>query len=139
MDRKMTSRALIGLLAISILLSISVITGVGLETRDLSVFPSWQASMFMYGGPVMIIISLAAIGTVASRPKIGLPLAVISAGLSLLFSVVGIGQFGAPDAPMGVVVADVIHIVVAVGVIGFSAMAWRQQPKTANSPATAKA
>ena len=133
MDRKMTSRALIGLLALSILLAISVITGIGIETRDLSVFPSWQASMFMFGGPIMIILSIAAIGTVVKWPKIGAPLAIVSAILSILFSIVGIALFGAPDAPVGVTVVDGIHLIVAIGIIYLAIMVWRQPDKVVSS------
>ena len=133
MDRKMTSRALIGLLALSILLAISVITGIGIETRDLSVFPSWQASMFMFGGPIMIILSIAAIGTVVKWPKIGAPLAIVSTILSILLSIVGIALFGAPDAPVGVTVVDGIHLIVAIGIIYLAIMVWRQPDKVVSS------
>ena len=137
MDRNTTSRALIGLLALSILLAISVITEVGIETRDLSVFPSWQASLFMYGGPIMVIISLVAIGTVVRWTNIGAPLAIVSAILSILFSAVGIALLGAPEAPLGVTVVDGIHMIVAAGIIYLAAMMWRKPAKAPSSPASA--
>ena len=136
MDRDTTSRAVIGLLALSILLAISVITGVGIETRDLSVFPSWQASMFMYGGPIMIILSLVAIGTVVRWTKIGAPLAIVSAILSILFSAVGVALLGAPEAPLGVTVVDGIHMVIAAGIVYLAVMMWRKPAKVPSSPAS---
>jgi len=120
------------------LLAISVITGVGIETRDLSVFPSWQASSFMYGGPLMIIISLAAIGAIAAkRTSIGGPLAIVSALLSLIFSIVGIALLGAPDAPQWVTLVDGIHLIVALAIIYFAMVILRQPIKAGSSPASA--
>ena len=135
MDSKQNSWTLVVLLIVSILLAISVITGVGIETRNLSAFPSWQAGLFMYGGPVMIVISIIAAAAVMKWVRIGAPLAMLSAILSLIFSIVGIALFGAPAAPSGVVVVDGFHLIVALAIVYFALMVWRQpSQKTPSAP-----
>ena len=85
----------------------------------------------------MIILSLVAIGTVVRWTKIGAPLAIVSAILSILFSAVGVALLGAPEAPLGVMVVDGIHLIVALGIIYFAVMMWRKPAKAPSSPASA--
>jgi hypothetical protein len=129
MDSKQNSWAVVLLLVASILLAISVIAGVGIETRPLAVFPDWQVALFIYGGPIMIVISIAAAATVFKWVRIGAPLAILSAILSILLSSVGIGLFGAPTIPTGVVVVDGIHLIVALAITYFAVIVWRQSSR----------
>jgi hypothetical protein len=135
MDSKQTTRMVIVLLVTSFILAVAVITGLGLETRDISVFPSWQASLFKYGGLAVFITTILAAGTIYRWVKIGAPLAIISALVSLILSIVGVALFGAPAAPLGVVVIDIIHIIVALAIVYFAAILWRQRlQKTPSTP-----
>ncbi len=78
--------------------------------------------MFMCGGPIMITLSIATIGTVVKWNGIGASPAIISALLSILFSIVGIALLGAPEALLGVTVVDGIHIITAAGIIYLAVM-----------------
>jgi len=124
-DRKKNQLVIIGLLALSVMLAISVVPGVGIERRPLELFPDWQVTMFMVGGPVMIIFSLAAIGAILKWVQLGAPLAIVSAFLSFLFAILVIAGFGSPS-PIGVTDIDTIQIMVNLATIYLAVIIWRQ-------------
>ena len=129
-DRKSkTQLAIIGLLALSVLLAISVVPGVGIERYPLSFFPNWQVTMFMYGGPAMIILSLTAIGAVLKWTRIGAPLAIVAASLSFLFAILVIYGFGSP-ASLGVIDIDTIQVMVNLATMYLAVVIWRQPTTT---------
>ena len=131
--------ALLGFLVVSLLLTILVIPGVGLETRNLSSFPSWQQLLFMDGGPIVLVLNVLAIGLTAWRARAGAGLAILVGLATLALSSVGLGGFGAPTVPTALVVIEVLHILAALGLIVVGAKALRRPAPLPPAPPAAPA
>ena len=105
------------LLVVSIVLTIAVIPGVGLETRSGTDFPAWENSVFMIGGPILLVLTVVALLALARWPRGAAALAILVAVLTLGISAVGLGGFGASPVPRGVYLADLLHVVDALATL----------------------
>jgi|GEM_PF-3336170 len=110
---------LIFLLLVSLVLTILVIPGVGLETRSIGSFPAWQQTLFMEGGPIVLVLNLLALALATWRAKAGAVLAILVGLAVLVFSTVGLLGFGAPAVPMNLVWIEVLHILDGLGLVLF--------------------
>ena len=115
-------------LIISIILTILVIPGVGFETRPSADFPSWQTSLFMIGGPILILVSLLGAATALRWNRVGGSLAVLSGLISLCLSSVGLAMLGATAIPSGVRWVDIAHLVVSLLLLPLGAVTARRRP-----------
>lgn len=121
MARLVGRLSLLLLLVLSILLTVLVIPGVGLETRGIGSFPTWQQSLFSVGGPIVLLLNLAAVGLVAWRLRAGAGLSIPVGLADLLLSTVGLVGFGAPPPPAALVPIEILHLLVALGLVIISA------------------
>ena len=128
MGRRGLAWILLAFLILSIALTVAVIPGVGIETRGTSAFPSWQNMLFTDGGPIALILAVVAAITVLPWNRVGASLGILSGLLALILSIIGLAGFGAAVAPTGVIASDVVHLLVAIGIIAVGAGVLSSRP-----------